>query len=115
MPTDNENRDEEISSLLEVEGEIVSLMRKLHGNENICYAEASDLFTNIHAHAAWTDLPPLANLADKIWTDLSKDDTSAKMVKEERSQMRKNLTTYKFLLNRLMGDYQAEIDAAMAS
>ncbi len=115
MPTENENRDEEISSLLEVEGEIVSLMRRLHGNDSINYAEASDLFTNIHAHAAWTDLAPLAGLADKIWSNLSVEESSTQMTRDERTDMRKNLVTYKFLLNRLMGDYQAEIDAAMAS
>lgn len=115
MPTDTDARDEEISSLLEVEGEIVSLMRKLHGSDTLTYNEASSRFTDIHAHAAWTDLAPLANLADNIWSKLSRDDNDAQMTKQERSDMRKHMMTYKFLLHRLMGDYQAEIDAAMAS
>ncbi len=115
MPTTAISRDQEISSLLEVEGEIVSFMRKLHGSDELSYNQASDLFTNIHAHAAWTDLPPLANLAEKIWNDLTRDDNDAQMSHDERTEIRKNMMTYKFLLNRLMGDYQPEIDAAMAS
>ncbi len=115
MSTETNNRDQEISSLLEVEGEIVCLMRKLHSSEDLSYAEASDFFTDIHAHAAWTDLPPLASLAENIWSSLSKEANAAQMEPNERIEMRKSMITYKFLLGRLMGDYQPEIDAAMAS
>ncbi|MFC7292181.1 hypothetical protein [Hirschia litorea] len=115
MQTEASIREEEISSLLEVEGEIVGFMRLLHSKTPLCYAQASDQFTMIHAHAAWTDLAPLASIADVVWSKLTPADTGAQMSLDERAFVRKQMMTYKFLLHRLMGDYQDEIDAAMAS
>lgn len=115
MQNDASIREEEISSLLELEGEIVTLIRLLQSETPLSYSQASDLFTMIHAHAAWTDLAPLASIADNVWSKLSPPDAHALMSNDDRADLRKNMMTYKFLLNRLMTDYQDEIDAAMAS
>ncbi len=108
-------REEEISSLLEVEGEIVAFIRLLQSETPLNFIQANDQFTMIHAHAAWTDLAPLASIADNVWAKLSPPDTQALLSNDDRADLRKNMMTYKFLLNRLMTDYQDEIDAAMAS
>ncbi len=109
------DRHEQISVLLEVEGDIVFLMRQLHDGAPITYKEANERFTDVHVNAAWTDLTPLANLADTIWSELDGAEPEEPLSDDHRVSFRKHLITYKFLLSRLMGDYQPEIDAAMAS
>lgn len=109
------DRHDQISSLLEVEAETISLMRELLSNTEMTADEAALRFTNIHAHAAWTDLAPLASLAERVWAELDTYEQRAKLNDDQRNAVHKNLMTYKFLLHRQMSHYDAEIKEAMAS
>jgi hypothetical protein len=108
----NASIDEKVNALNGVDNAITVLIKKLNSTTPMTYKVANIVFTELHTRAAWTDLLPLAPIADQIWDVLSKDDADAHLDKDARIDLKKSLMTYKFILDRFKNELGQDLSQA---
>ncbi len=99
-PVDTDHTERKIT-IKDVQIGLAYLQKQLHRDEALTAGQAATYFTKIHTHAAWTGLDALANLAERIWSDLDILADDHALSANERAGIGRMLVTYKFLLHRV--------------
>lgn len=94
------HRESPFKTVADVENGVAVLNKLLHHKDDLNATVFSSYFEKLHAHAAWSGVEALAEIAERIWAELDAEKDAETLSADARHHIKKALVTYKFLLHR---------------
>ena len=112
MTSETQGADSPFKTIADVEKGVALLNKLLHRKDGLSAETFAGYFEKLHAHAAWSGVEALAEIADRIWHELDLAKGQEDLCPDTRHHIKKSLVTYKFLLHRKAEETDGHLEAA---